>query len=393
MDISGKYRRKQDDDSGEDRQLAVGESCSELVLIPGLPNHLSHLCLSSLNPFLLYSVCHSWRRFIYSPDFPQFFSLYALLSPSNGLRLNSNIIQFFTFDPISSKWNSHPLPPSNPRILYRHPSFISRKFPIQSLTVSGRFLLLIAATTHNFLPALRHPLLFDPLTKNWFFGPPLNTPRRWCIAAAGGTTKTNNNNISSVVYVASGVGSCFQSDVARAVEKWNINGYNINEEEEWKWEKIATYKDGRFSREANEGIEYKGKLCMVNIKGHAVKDGAVYNTLTSEWEEMAPGMLAGWQGPVAMDYERQVMYVVDEENGVLSKYDPDCDRWEEVIKSPENLTGATQISAGRGRVCAVSGTPRITIVDVANNPARIWVLNIPPEMEPISVHILPRMTY
>lgn len=195
------------------------------------------------------------------------------------------------------------------------------------------------------------------------------------------------------------MGSSFQRDVARTVEKWNLNIKNADQEVEWTCEKIATYKDGRFSREANEAVEYKGKIFMVNIKGHAVKDGAVYNTLTNQWEEMPPGMLAGWQGPAAMDHEREVMYVVDEANGALSKYDPDRDRWEEVIKSPENLKGAVQIAAGRGRICAVCGnnnggsTPRITIVDVVNNPARIWVVNPPPEMEVISVHILPRMTY
>ncbi|CAK9175660.1 unnamed protein product [Ilex paraguariensis] len=363
------------------------DSNNESTLLPGLPNHLAQLCLCSLHPSLLHRVCRSWRRFIYSPSFPPFFSLYTLLSSKSPLpepknqdqdQNQLNPFQFFSLDPISSTWRRLPFPPSDPllHLLHRHPSFISRTIPIQSLTVSGR-LVLIAATGHQFLPALSHPLAFDPISSQWFFGPPLPTPRRWCaVGSAGGS-----------VYVASGIGSHYDSDVARSVEKWDMKKKKI----EWNWEKMASLKDGRFSREAVEAVEYRGKLCMVNVKGHAVKQGAVYDMEKNRWENMPEGMIGGWNGPAAMGGEDR-LYVVDEANGVLSKYDSENDSWEEVVDSPEILRGAQHITAGGGRVCVVcGGGERIAVVDVVATPPRIWVVNPPEGREVVAVHILPRM--
>ncbi|KAL7204097.1 hypothetical protein ACSBR2_017210 [Camellia fascicularis] len=354
----------------------------ESILLPGLPDHLSQLCLSSLQPSLLFSVCRSWRRLLFSPSFPPFFSLYTLLSSPSS----SNSIDFFSLHPFTLSWHRlPPPPPSDPplRLLHRHPSFISRNLPIQSLTVSNNHLLLIAATNHHFLPALPRPLVFDPLSTtannhHWSSGPPLPSPRRWCAAGS----------VGGAVYVASGVGSHYQGDVARSVEKWETGNKDVAP----KWDKVAALRDGRFSREAVEAVGYRGKLYMVNVKGNAIKQGAVYDVAGDRWEEMPEGMLAGWNGPVGAAEEEE-MYVVDEGKGVLRKYDCGGDRWEEVVELEEELKGAEQIAAGRGRVCVVSGDGRrIVVVDVVAKPPRTWVVNPPPEMEVVAVHILPRMS-
>lgn len=104
------------------------------TLLPGLPNHLAELCLSSVHLSLLYKVSHSWRRLIYSPSFPPFFSLYALLSPSPSHQTvrnhmydsKTNSIKFLSLDPISSTWQPLPSPPPYPplHILHRHPVFL-----------------------------------------------------------------------------------------------------------------------------------------------------------------------------------------------------------------------------------------------------------------------------
>lgn len=161
-------------------------------------------------------------------------------------------------------------------------------------------------------------------------------------------------------------------------------------ESEWNWEQMAALKDGRYSREAVEAVGYNGKLCIVNVKGNAVKEAAVYNIMTNQWEVMPEGMRGGWNGPAATD-DGGVMYVVDETTGVLSRYISENDHWDELIES-EVLKGAEQIAAGRGRVCAVCADgARIAVVDVVDKPARIWIVNPPPEMEAVAVHILPRM--
>ncbi|XP_027106786.1 F-box/kelch-repeat protein SKIP25 [Coffea arabica] len=364
--------KRQDRSKTDDNHQTHDED--QMALIPGLPNHLAHLCLSALCPSLLNSVCQSWRRFIYSPSFPPFFSLYALLSSTSS---TSNSVEFFCFDPISLAWESLPSPPSNPplKLLHRHSSFISRILPIQSLTVSGR-LVLIAATNDKFLPAFHRPLGFDPLSNKWFFGPPLLTPRRWCITGSA----------DGAIYVVSGVGSNYRGDVARSVEKWDMK----KKETEWNWQQMAALKDGRYSREAVEAVGYNGKLCIVNVKGNAIKEAAAYNIMTNQWEVMPEGMRGGWNGPTATD-DGGLMYVVDETTGVLSRYTSESDHWEELIES-EFLKGADQIAAGRGRVCAVCADgARIAVVDVVDKPARIWIVNPPPKMEAVAVHILPRM--
>ncbi|XP_071717808.1 F-box/kelch-repeat protein SKIP25-like [Rutidosis leptorrhynchoides] len=353
----------------------------EPQLLPGLPNHLAQIILSTVRPSLLSAVCRQWRHLIYTPYFPPFLSLYTIVATNN------NDINFFSFDPISSKWTLLPYPKFDPpiRFIHRHPSFISRKLDIQSLTVDA-FLVLIAATDHNFLPALSHPLIFDPSTRNWFRGPQMTNPRRWCAAGC----------VNDTVYVASGVGAHYRGDVAKMVEKWDVkrtrhcNMLANCRDYSWRWEKLAGLKDGQFSREAVDAVGYKGKICMVNVKGNAAKEGAVYDIKENRWEKMAVGMVSGWNGVVGV--VEDVMYVVDEKNGGVRKYDDEHDCWEEVIKGSKYLKEAEHLAVGGGKICVVSGGGRrITVVDVVAEPVRIWVVDPPlPECEVISVHILDR---
>lgn len=261
-------------------------------------------------------------------------------------------------------------------MISRHPSYISRILPVQSITASNR-LLLIAANTHDFLPSLANPLAFDPLARKWSFGPPFTYPRRWCVTGS----------IDGSVYVASGTGARYNRDVARSLERWDMS----KKESEWSWEKRTEFKDGKFSREPIEAVGYRGKLCMVNIKGKAVKEGAVYNVATNQWEEMPRGMLGGWSGPATTDDE--TMYVIDQETGSLSKYHSDNDCWEQFIGPSTHLQGAEHISVGCGKVCAVSGDgAKISVVDISSRHTNFWLLEPPQGMEVVAVHILPRMS-
>ncbi|KAF9606463.1 hypothetical protein IFM89_025293, partial [Coptis chinensis] len=71
------------------------------------------------------------------------------------------------------------------------------------------------------------------------------------------------------------------------------------------WEKVASLKHGgRFSREAVEAVGWRGKLCVVNVKGNVVKEGVVYDVEKDTWQEMAEGMLIGWNGPTAQVMEQ-----------------------------------------------------------------------------------------
>ncbi|KAI6706848.1 hypothetical protein NL676_009810 [Syzygium grande] len=380
-------------------------------LLPGLPDHIARLCLARVPPSLLFSVCRSWRRVIYAPSFPPFLSLYALLSPSSPQEPSpppsssssspsrslptdqhhlSNV-EFATFDPIAARWRALPPPaPDAPlRLLVSHPSFLFWRFPIQTVSVAGK-LVLLAATARNFLPALSRPLIFDPIARRWASGPPFPAPRRWCAAGV----------LGAAVYVASGIGSQFSTDVARSVEKWDLNtSGNRNpgtrkkdESANWEWRKLKRLKDGRFCRDAIEAVGWRGKLCMVNVKGHAAKQGLVYDVAADAWREMPEGMIGGWLGPVA-SMDEDVIYVVDEVKGVLSRYDEGRDGWDEVMAS-ERLRGAQHVAAGGGRVCVVCGGDDggIAVVDVAAAPARLWVVDPPPAVQAVTVHVLPRMS-
>ncbi|KAL2547977.1 F-box/kelch-repeat protein SKIP25 [Forsythia ovata] len=360
-------------------------------LLPGLPDDIAQVCLSLVHPSILYSVCHSWRRLIYSPSFPPFLSIYTLLLSTKSVDQASNhsrSVEFSCFEPISCKWLSLPKPPQEPPIqfLVHHPSFISRLLPIQSVSVSGN-LVLLSATADNFLPALSRPLIFNPLSRRWTYGPPFAAPRRWCAAGAS----------RGVVYVASGIGSHYK--LVRSVEKWDLKNINDNNyrsplgiERTWKWEIMGGLKDGKFSREAIDAIGWRGKLCMVNVKGDAAKEGIIYDVKTDAWAEMPEGMLVGWRGP-ATSMNEETIFVVDETKGVLREYDSDRDMWVEIVED-DRLKGAQQTAAAGGKVCVLCGNGGgIVVVDVVARPAKLWVVNTPAGFEAITIHILPRMSH
>ncbi|KAL3500228.1 hypothetical protein ACH5RR_039321 [Cinchona calisaya] len=388
------HHRQQEGDEEELLQETKEHQC----LLPGLPDHTAQLCLSQIQPPVLYSVCRSWRRLIYSPSFPPFLSIYTLLLPTHEIPEQSHdSFKFSCFDPISSKWLSLPPPPPDPplRLLLRHPSFISRKLPIQSVTVSGKVVLL-AATADQFQPALHRPLIFNPLSQNWTYGPPFGAPRRWCAAGAS----------AGVVYLASGVGSSYNLEVARSVEKWDlrknkhISITNQNkrkrdsdsETKSWKWEKMGGLRDGKFSRDAIDAVGWREKLCMVNVKGDAAKEGIIYNVKNDAWDEMPEGMLAGWRGPAAA-MDEETIYVVNESKGVLTTYDPVKDVWVQLLES-EMLKDAQFVAAAGGRVCILGGSGvEIVVVDVAVSPPRLCLVDTPPGFQAIAIHLLPRMSH
>lgn len=187
------------------------------------------------------------------------------------------------------------------------------------------------------------------------------------------------------MYVASGIGSQFSSDVAKSVEKWDL----MNGEKNSRWEKTGELKDGRFSREAIDAVGWKGKLCLVNVKG---AEGAVYDVVANTWDDMREGMVRGWRGPVAA-MDEEVLYGIDENSCTLSRYDEVMDDWKEVVKS-DLLKGARHAAAGGGRVCAVcENGGGIVVVDVKAAAApTIFVVDTPLGFEALSVHIMPRMS-
>ncbi|WOK94980.1 hypothetical protein Cni_G03685 [Canna indica] len=350
-------------------------------LLPGLPDHLAQLCLSRLHPQLLFAVCRSWRRLLYSPSFPPFLSLYSLLSSDDGAAAadDADPIGFYTFDPLSAKWSPLPPPPPDPPLrclLLRHPSFIAHSLPVQAVA-AGSHLVVVAATNHRLLPAFPRPLVFHPATRCWRLGPPVRAPRRWCAAGSAG----------GAVYLASGVGTAYNTEVARSAERWDPAGAGA------AWESVAPVRNGRFSREALEAVASQGKLCMVNVRGRAVKEGAVYDVQSDRWGEIPAGLVAGWTGPAAAAEEGGPIYVVDEERGALKAYDWATDRWAAVAES-EQLKGAVQLAAGGGRACVVcGGGEAVVVVDVkATTHGRMWTVQPPAGKRVMSVHVLPRMS-
>ncbi|KAJ0450005.1 putative kelch-type beta propeller [Helianthus annuus] len=153
---------------------------------------------------------------------------------------------------------------------------------------------------------------------------------------------------------------------------------------------MRSLKNSKLCREPIDAIGWKGKLCMVNVKGDFTKEGFIYNLDSDEWAEMPVGMLGGWRGPVAA-MEEATMYVVDESRGVLRRYNEDVDNWSEVMVD-ERLKGAEYIAAGGGKVCVVcENHVGIVVVDVAVVPPRLRVVEMAPGHEILGVYIMPRM--
>ncbi|CAI9775646.1 unnamed protein product [Fraxinus pennsylvanica] len=169
------------------------------------------------------------------------FSIHSLLISTQN---QANSIEFSSFDPISNKWWSFPPPPPDPPLgfLFRHRSFISRELPIQS--VSGN-LVLLAATADEFLPALSRPIIFNPLFQKWTYGPhyPL-------------------------------LGGCAPPELPAMSYTLRVE---LGPTTTPRWERMGALKHGKFSRDAIDAIGWRGKLCMVNVKGDGTKEGAVYD--------------------------------------------------------------------------------------------------------------------
>ncbi|CAA7406471.1 unnamed protein product [Spirodela intermedia] len=370
---------EQQQEEEQEKEEEKGEGEEAPLLLPGLPDDIAQLCLTRLPPRVLFAVCRSWRRLLYSPSFPPFLSLYALLSCASS----PAAVELQTFDPVAAAWRPVPHHPQFRHLLLSHPGFLSRSLPVQSVAAAGR-LVFLAATTHSLLPALPRPLVFHPGTSQWHLAPPLRSPRRWCAAGTAGGR----------IYVVSGVGHGYCADVARSVERWDP----ASSDGVCHWEQMAPLRDGRFSREAVDAVASSGKLCIVNVRGRASKEGAVYDIAADRWEDMPRGLLAGWTGPVAAaeDDDDQpgspggTIYVADEAEGVLKAYDWFHDRWIPVARS-ELLREAVHVTAGGGRVCvACSGGKALVVVDVSSRPARMWAVDLPPGKKVVGLHVLPR---
>jgi hypothetical protein len=377
---------KRDEDAGVAAEPAVSPSGSSQPLLPGLPDHLAQLCLSPLPPSLLHDVCRPWRRLLYAPSFPPFLSLYALLEDAGD-----GAASFSAYDPVAARWDALPAPPmpSPPPTLW-HPSFLSRRLPLQSVAAAGR-LVLVAGSTHSLHPALPRPLVFDPAAPRWLVGPriPLAS-RRWCAAGAA----------HGRVFVAGGVGAGYDLAVARSGASWDPAAPSA------AWEAVPPLRDGRFSRDAADAVCSGGKVCMVSLRGRGAKEGAVLDVAAGRWEDMPPGMLAGWKGPAAASPDTgDTIFLVDEEHGALNAYDWETDRWR-MVTVAERLKGASEMAAGGGRVCVVTDCgKKVVVVDVMTPKAttrwrkstftaapRMWEVEAPEGRRVVSLHVLPRMT-
>ncbi|CAL5050121.1 unnamed protein product [Urochloa decumbens] len=351
-------------------------------LLPGLPDHLAQLCLAPLPPRLLHAVCRPWRRLISSPSFPPYLSLYAVLDAG---ATTDAAVTFAAYDAVAGRWDELPAPPmpSPPPRLW-HPSFLSRRLPLQSVSAAGR-LVLVAGSTHSLTPALPHPVVFDPSAQRWRLGPRFPfAPRRWCAAGAA----------RGRVFVAGGVGAGYDATDARSAATWDPAAVSSPE-----WEPLPPMRDCRFSRDAAEAVCSGGKVCMVSLRGRGAKEGAVYDLAAGRWEDMPPGMLAGWKGSAAAAGDGDdTIYVVDEERGALRAYDWGGDRWRTVVES-ERLKGAAEMAAGGGRVCvAADGGAKVIVIDVTPQkptwraaPPPMWEVAAPEGKRVVALHVLPRM--
>ncbi|KAF8687004.1 hypothetical protein HU200_043284 [Digitaria exilis] len=363
----------------------------EQPLLPGLPDHLAQLCLAPLPPRLLHAVCRPWRRLLYTPSFPPFLSLYAVLDGGADAG-----VSFAAYDAVVGRWDDLPSPPSPPPMLW-HPAFLSRRLPLQSVAAAGR-LVLVAGSTQSLSPALPHPVVFDPSTSRWRVGPRFPfSPRRWCAAGSA----------SGRVFVAGGVGAGYDARDARSGAVWDPSPSSSSSSPAAVkgWEPIPPMRHSAFSRDAAEAVCSGGKVCMVSLRSRGAKEGAVFDLGAGRWEDMPPGMLAGWKGPAAAAATTggggdETIFVVDEERGALMAYEWGDDRWRTVVES-ERLKGAAEMAAGGGKVCvAAEEGAKVIVVDVTSTKTKrgaaratsMWEVAAPDGKRVVALHVLPRMT-
>lgn len=346
------------------------------LLLPGLPDHLAQLCLSLVPPTLLAAVSRRWRRLLYTPSFPPFLALYALLESDPLTPSTQHSLGLSCYDPISRRWSELPPPPADVSsslrsLLLRHPSFIARPIPVQSVA-AGDHLVVVAGSTKNLRPALRRPIAFDPRSRKWCLGPKFHRPRRWC--AAGGA--------DGAVFISGGVSNSYSSDVAKSACLWDPMSSKP------AWRPAAQLKEGhRFSREPVEAVHSAGRVCITS----SAKDGAIYEIGADRWVEMPAHLQSGWSGQATSDGGGAI-YVVDEMRGELKEFEWERDTWTVVMRS-ERLKGTVRLAAGGGKVCAaVNGGASVLVVDVGSTRRRgkTWEVEPPEGKKVIGLHVLPR---
>jgi hypothetical protein len=324
-----------------------GEGEEVVELIPGLPEEVAEKCLLHL-PFLYHrlfrTVSSTWNRFLTdSPAKP------LLFTPAEGagagagsaamgsLSLSLPFLFAFAFDPVSRRLQCQALDPFSRRWLLLPPvpgGAVAGSFAAVGLPRRGE-IYVIGGVEEGSDKAVTSVAVYSAARNGWEEAAAMRTPRGYMAAGeVGGRV---------VVAGEDGEAEVFDPDAGR-------------------WSPAAPRRGAAVAW--YDAAAAGGKLYVT--EGWAwpferAPRGAVYDSATDSWCEMARGMREGWTGSCAVAGGR--MYIVAEYGEWrLKQYDEARDEWRMVagsgvppeVRRPHVVAGEIgEVAGGRRRIYVV----------------------------------------
>lgn len=298
--------------SSEDQEDQDNTTASLLgMLIPGLPDELSELCLLRL-PFphqsSVRTVSSSWNRAIINPYFLLSKRALSLSLPYIfvfALHNSTATIEFQMFDPLSSRWRRLPPMPD--------PS-CATEFVCTSLPHEGKLFVLVGSSMR----------IYRPFLNQWSLASPVLAARTFFAAGI-----VNDKIIA----------------VGRRRESFT--------DVQWYDQKSDTWMEGakmRTELALHNSAVVENRLYVAEEWTWPIRSsprGCVYDSVNDTWQDMSDGMRAGCSGSSVVVGDR-LFVVLPYGERPLKVYDPDDDTWyyvggemfsREVIRRPFAVCG------------------------------------------------------
>ncbi|KAJ9153454.1 hypothetical protein P3X46_026889 [Hevea brasiliensis] len=305
------------------------------LLIPGLPDEISELCLLHLPyPYqaLARSVSSSWNRAIHDPSFSVSKKSLSLSLPYLfvfAFRKSTSRIQWQALDPRSGRWFVLPPMPCPKSVC--PPGFACASLPHQ-----GK-LFVFGGMRSDTETSMETTYVYHSSTNQWSVASPMLTPRSYFAVGSA------NGKIIAVGGSASGIGD-------------SITAAECYDPEKDAWTPVAKMRTGLCRYDSavvgNKMYVTEGWTWPFMFSPR----GGVYEPDKDTWQELRDGMREGWTGLSVVVGER--LFVISEHGDCPMKvYLPDTDAWRYVggDRFPRDaMRRPFAVSGAEGKVYVVS---------------------------------------
>ncbi|KAM7525003.1 hypothetical protein LguiA_014905 [Lonicera macranthoides] len=311
MTLSPKFRLAGTQSSVLDPYLELELSLSGEPLIPGLPDDIALSCLLRL-PIESHSscrtVCKRWYQLLGSKE--RFFTRrkeFGFHDPwlfVFAFHKCTGKIQWHVLNLTHFSWHTIPSMPCKEKVC-------PLGFRVVSLPNNGTLFVCGGVVSDVDCP-LNLVLKYEIQKNRWTVMKKMMTPRSFFASGV----------IDGMIYVAGG----------NSTDLFELNSAEVMDPVNGIWHPIANMGTNMASYDAQV---LNGKLLVTEgwfWPFYVVPRGQIYDPMTNNWENMAPGLREGWTGSSVVIFGR--LFVVSEHERIkLKVYDTSTDSWE-LVEGP-----------------------------------------------------------